>query len=70
MTSAVKGRTVREAEKIFGEFHRMITGSEIGVERKALGKLAVFSGVREFPARGQVCLSLVAYSQGGSGSRR
>ena len=51
MTSAVKGKTVGEAEEIFGEFHRMITGSEIGVDRKALGKLAVFSGVREFPAR-------------------
>lgn len=57
MTSAVKGRTVREAEEIFGEFHRMITGSEIGVDRKALGKLAVFSGVREFPARVK-CASL------------
>ena len=57
MTSAVKGRTVREAEEIFGEFHRMITGSEIGADRKALGKLAVFSGVREFPARVK-CASL------------
>ncbi len=57
MTSAVKGKTVWEAEEIFGEFHRMITGSEIGVDRKALGKLAAFSGVREFPARVK-CASL------------
>ncbi len=51
MTSAVRGKTIREAEEIFGEFRRMITGSEIGVDRKVLGKLAAFSGVREFPAR-------------------
>ncbi len=57
MTSAVKGKTIREAEEIFGEFHRMITGSEIGVDRKLLGKLAAFSGVREFPARVK-CASL------------
>ncbi len=57
MTSAVKGKTIGEAGEIFGEFHRMITGSEIGVDPNVLGKLAAFSGVREFPARVK-CASL------------
>jgi len=51
MTSAVKGKTTAEAEKLFDAFHDLITGSEPGGEGKELGKLAAFSGVREFPAR-------------------
>jgi nitrogen fixation NifU-like protein len=50
-------RAPRNFKEIFGEFHRMITGSEIGVDRRVLGKLAAFSGVREFPARVK-CASL------------
>ena len=53
MTEAVKGRTRAEAEALFGRFHRLITGQDGEKERGApeLGKLAVFSGVREFPVR-------------------
>jgi nitrogen fixation protein NifU and related proteins len=53
MTDAVKGRTRAEAETLFERFHRLITGQDGEKERAApeLGKLAVFSGVREFPVR-------------------
>ncbi len=51
MTSAVKGKTTAEAEALFDAFHDLITGSEPGGKGKELGKLAAFSGVREFPAR-------------------
>jgi nitrogen fixation protein NifU and related proteins len=57
MTDAVKGKPVEEAERMFEEFHRMVTsGVEEAVE-ESLGKLAVFCGVREFPSRVK-CASL------------
>lgn len=52
MTEAVKGKTVDQAGQLFEEFHDLITGEnghEPNLER--LGKLTVFSGVREFPTR-------------------
>lgn len=49
MTEALKGRSVAEAEALFGAFHALLTG-ERG-EAAELGKLAVLAGVREFPAR-------------------
>jgi nitrogen fixation NifU-like protein len=51
MTEALKGKTVAEAEQLFEEFHRMLTEDDAQVDREALGKLAVFAGVREFPMR-------------------
>ena len=51
MTSAVKGKTAEEASELFEEFHRMITGSDLSENGDGLGKLAAFSGVKEFPAR-------------------
>jgi nitrogen fixation protein NifU and related proteins len=52
MTQAVKGKTKTEAEMLFNEFHRMATG-ELDTESATnhLGKLTIFAGVREFPAR-------------------
>jgi nitrogen fixation NifU-like protein len=52
MTQAVKGKTQTEAEEIFARFHKLLT-TEIGqeVDIPDLGKLAVFSGVREYPIR-------------------
>ncbi len=52
MTQSVKGKTLAEAEKIFGRFHEMVTGHApaAGTESE-LGKLTVFSGVSEFPVR-------------------
>ncbi len=53
MTEAVKGKTVAEAEELFGGFHDLLTGdpSVRGEAPAQLGKLAVFEGVREFPVR-------------------
>lgn len=58
MTQAVKGKTKHEAEVIFDEFHRMVTGElDIETHENDLGKLKIFSGVLEFPARVK-CASL------------
>ena len=52
MTQAVKGKTKAEAEKLFNEFHRMATGQmDEETEPNDLGKLTIFAGVRDFPAR-------------------
>ena len=56
MTSILKGKSEKEADEIFERFHRLVTKDEAG-DPEALGKLAVFSGVREFPARVK-CASL------------
>jgi nitrogen fixation protein NifU and related proteins len=57
MTSAVKGKTRAEAEALFDRFRRMITGPVEQSEQESLGKLAVFSGVSEFPIKVK-CASL------------
>ena len=51
MTQSVKGKTLAEAEKIFEQFHKLVTGAEHNGTQEELGKLAVFSGVSEFPVR-------------------
>lgn len=52
MTAAVKGKTVAEAEELFAHFRKMVTGErDAEVDEEVLGKLAVLSGVREFPVR-------------------
>jgi nitrogen fixation NifU-like protein len=56
MTSALKGKSRQDAEALFERFRRLVTGDE-DADPEALGKLAVFSGVREFPARVK-CASL------------
>jgi nitrogen fixation NifU-like protein len=48
MTEALKGLTVGEARELFHGFHELVT---TGGDPEALGKLAVFSGVREYPIR-------------------
>jgi nitrogen fixation NifU-like protein len=57
MTDVLKGRTVDEAEAMFGAFHALVTGREPEGDSPELGKLEVFSGVSEFPARVK-CASL------------
>jgi nitrogen fixation NifU-like protein len=57
MTAAVKGKTRSEAEELFQRFHRLVTGTSGPGESETLGKLAVFSGVSEFPVRVK-CASL------------
>lgn len=49
MTQSVKGRTADEAEVLFGKFHELVTGRAGSGDD--IGKLAVFSGVSEFPLR-------------------
>lgn len=58
MTQVVKGKSKREAEILFDEFHRMVTGGlDVESEKNHLGKLRIFAGVIEFPARVK-CASL------------
>lgn len=52
MTESVRGRSVAEAEGLYRRFHDLLTGPpDVKAEAEGLGKLAVFAGVREFPAR-------------------
>ena len=52
MTQGVKGKTRAEAARLFDQFHKLVTGQPPANDNRAgLGKLAVFSGVSEFPAR-------------------
>jgi nitrogen fixation protein NifU and related proteins len=50
MTEAVRGRTLGEIETLFAHYHDVVTGKATADEEQ-LGKLAAFSGVREFPMR-------------------
>lgn len=50
MTGAVIGKRSEEVEALFARVHAMLTGESNG-SGGDLGKLAVFAGVREFPAR-------------------
>lgn len=51
MTQAVKGKSTAEAGKLFDTFHKLVTTGESNGNQGDLGKLAVFSGVSEFPVR-------------------
>jgi nitrogen fixation NifU-like protein len=55
MTESVKGKTLQEADMLFEKFHSLITSET--ADPSGMGKLAVFSGVREFPARAK-CATL------------
>ena len=58
MTQAVKGKTRDEARLLFDEFHRMVTGElDEEAEPNQLGRLKIFAGVRDYPARVK-CASL------------
>jgi nitrogen fixation NifU-like protein len=58
MTQAVKGKTNDEAQQLFEEFTQMVRGEmDEETEENHLGRLKIFSGVREFPARVK-CASL------------
>lgn len=52
MTAALKNKTKAEAESLFERVHSMVSeGPKSKVDPEELGKLAVLSGVWEFPAR-------------------
>ena len=60
MTEALKGKTRAETEALFERFHALVTAPPDKAHENAapeLGKLAVFAGVCEFPARVK-CASL------------
>ena len=60
MTESVKGKSREEVERLFTRFHDLVTGVAGQKDQAAapeLGKLAVFSGVSEFPVRVK-CASL------------
>jgi nitrogen fixation NifU-like protein len=53
LTETLKGKTLDEADALFRKFHALVTGEANGNQAGdvSLGKLAVFSGVAEFPVR-------------------
>jgi nitrogen fixation NifU-like protein len=58
MTESVKGKRIEEAEAMFQRMHALLTGNgrseagaKGGVGDAGLGKLAAFSGVRDYPVR-------------------
>ena len=57
MTQAVKGKPVNEATALFDKVHQLVTEGPEKVDAAALGKLAVLSGVSQFPTRVK-CASL------------
>lgn len=58
MTDAVKGKGAQEVLAFFDIFHRLVTGENVSPDEiETLGKVAAFSGVKEFPARVK-CASL------------
>jgi nitrogen fixation NifU-like protein len=52
MTQSIKGRKIEDVEHLFAGFHEMVTSNpQASTGGEDLGKLSVFSGVREFPMR-------------------
>jgi nitrogen fixation protein NifU and related proteins len=51
MTAAVKGRSVEDAEGLVESFRAMATGRASAVQTQQLGRLTVFAGVKDLPAR-------------------
>lgn len=52
MTEAVKGLSLDDSAALFERFHQLVTkGAGAGSDPAAMGKLAAFSGISEFPVR-------------------
>jgi nitrogen fixation NifU-like protein len=51
LTEAVKGKTLAEADTLFGAVHRLVTGHPVDGPAEDVGKLEVLSGVSGFPVR-------------------
>ena len=52
MTESIKGKSLKEVEALFERFQGMVTAdSDTSPNTHQLGKLSVFAGVREYPAR-------------------
>ncbi len=66
MTMTLKGKSVDEANKLFEEFHQLVTGNlNPDKDKNILGKLAIFSNVWHFPARVK-CASLCWHTMKGA----
>ncbi len=50
LTEALQGKTIAQAQALFKKFHHMLTqdNDDLSID---MGKLAVFSGVKDYPAR-------------------
>jgi nitrogen fixation NifU-like protein len=58
MTESVKGRPIQEVDALYHKMHAMLTGEDEATgDGPDLGKLEVFAGVHEYPARVK-CASL------------
>jgi nitrogen fixation NifU-like protein len=53
MTQAVKGKSRAEVERLFAQFHELVTGKlrPTPQEARKMGEIAAFSGVSRFPVR-------------------
>jgi nitrogen fixation NifU-like protein len=51
LTESLKGKSLEDAEALFESFHNLVTGLEPAHAAPKLGKLAVFSGVCDYPTR-------------------
>jgi nitrogen fixation protein NifU and related proteins len=50
LTDSLRGASEGEARQLFERFHALVTG-KAGAQETELGKLAVFGGIANFPAR-------------------
>jgi nitrogen fixation NifU-like protein len=53
MTQSVKGKSREDVDRLFAQFHGLVTGKVRPTEQeaRALGELAAFAGVARFPIR-------------------
>ena len=52
MTTSLKGKTIEEAKVLFDEFHKLVIGQlKPDTQANHLDKLAVFSGIWQYPSR-------------------
>ena len=66
MTASLKGKTIDEAKKLFDEFHQLVIGKlDPQKANHTLGKLSIFSGIWQYPARVK-CAILSWYTMKGA----
>ena len=66
MTASLKGKSIQQAKELFEEFHKLVKGDlKPDEEPNHLGKLTVFSGIWQYPARVK-CASLSWHTMHGA----
>lgn len=69
MTVELKGKTVEQAQTLFKEFHGLLVGDlKPEVDPNSLGRLKIFSGIWQYPARVK-CAALSWHTMNGALSR-